>query len=402
MIESWELVKLGDLAEINPHSLREDTDDTYSFKYIDLSLVKEGVINYPEREILFGEASPRARRIVQKSDILLSTVRPNLRGYGIIENSIEDHICSTGFAVVRCASEITAKYIYQYLFCESFERQIHALVVGSNYPAINTNDVASLKFLLPPLAEQERIVEILSDADAAITIAETSFATRHKRLRGLIQSLIGAHQTSSKWDVIALDDIGRVSSAGVDKKSVDGETQVTLLNYMDVYRLERIASKDLYHQVTAPISKVSSCNIEKGDIFFTPTSEKRDDIAHSAVAWEDIQGAVYSYHVVRLRPSISLDINFSSYAFQTDHFMRQAYRLADGSGQRYVISLGGFRNMTIALPPIEQQRAIGACLAEARLELDKLSMEICALKKQKRGLMQQLLTGKLRVPEKVQ
>ena len=87
---------------------------------------------------------------------------------------------------------------------------------------------------------------------------------------------------------------------------------------MDVYRLERIESKDLYHQVTAPISKVSSCNIEKGDIFFTPTSEKRDDIAHSAVAWEDIQGAVYSYHVVRLRPSISLDINLC-YAFQTDH-----------------------------------------------------------------------------------
>ena len=396
-MEGWEVNLGGDIIQLSNEKCRAN-DFSSSFPCVELDCLSQATGTITGTKDISGIKGVRNK--FTRGQILYGKLRPYLNKYARPEF---DGACSTEIWVLDTKDK--NKLINDYLFylVQSKDFRIAACTMaGTKMPRASWDVIENTNFLLPPLAEQKRIVEILSDADEAITMAEASFATRHKRLRGLIQSLIGAHQTSPKWDAIALDDIGSISSAGVDKKSIDGETQVTLLNYMDVYRLERIASNDLYHQVTAPISKVSSCNIQKGDIFFTPTSEKRDDIAHSAVAWEDIQGAVYSYHVVRLRPSISLDINFSSYAFQTNHFMRQAYRLADGSGQRYVISLGGFRNMTIALPPIEQQRAIGACLAEAGSELDKLSMEICALKKQKQGLMQQLLTGKLRLPEKVQ
>lgn len=334
---------------------------------------------------------------LKPNDVLLNLTgasigRSAMVPVNFLEGNVNQHVC-----IIRLdRARYHPKFLCEFLNSARGQYLIDSAQSGGSRQGLNFQEVGDLAIPDVDIEKQARIVEILSDADAAIATTEASFTIRNKRLRGLIQSLIGVHQESDEWNPITLEDIGTVSSAGVDKKSVNGETPVTLLNYMDVYRMERFTSGDLSQRVTAPSPKVTSCNIQQGDIFFTPTSEKRDDIAHSAVAVERILGAVYSYHLVRLRPSICLDINFSSYAFQTNHFMRQAYRLADGSGQRYVIALGGFRGMTIRLPCIDQQQSIGACLAEARSELDQISLEIAALKKQKRGLMQKLLTGKLR------
>ena len=132
-------------------------------------------------------------------------------------------------------------------------------------------------------------------------------------------------------------------------------------------------------------------------MFFTPSSETRDDIALAAVAAEDMPGVVYSYHVVRLRPTKKLDLNFSAFLFQTDDFKRQAYRLGDGSGQRYVISQPNFRKMRVSLPDVAEQAAIGSLLAENSASIAEYESQLAALRQEKTALMQQLLTGKRRV-----
>ncbi|WP_238702386.1 hypothetical protein [Enterococcus faecium] len=112
-----------------------------------------------------------------------------------------------------------------------------------------------------------------------------------------------------------LDEIGLISSAGVDKKKIEGEKSIKLLNYMDVYR-NMYLIKDIPSMiVTAPDKKIEQCNVLKGDIFFTPSSEVLNDIGNSAVALENMYGVVYSYHIMRLRlnnPNIitSMFINY--------------------------------------------------------------------------------------------
>ena len=203
---------------------------------------------------------------------------------------------------------------------------------------------------------------------------------------------------SQPWKEVKLGEIGTISSAGVDKKIVEGEDLVELLNYMDVYKKDFLYKTDTSMTVSAPMRQIKNCNLRKGDIFFTPSSETPDDIAHSAVVMEDIPNGVYSYHIIRLRPTTLIDLKFSAYAFKTAKFYKQAYAWCEGSGQRYVISQDDFRNMKIYIPSnISEQHAIAEVLSTADDEIDLLNKKLTLFKEQKKGLMQQLLTGNIRV-----
>lgn len=203
---------------------------------------------------------------------------------------------------------------------------------------------------------------------------------------------------SQPWKEVKLGEIGTISSAGVDKKIVEGEDLVKLLNYMDVYKKDFLYKTDTSMTVSAPMRQIKNCDLKKGDIFFTPSSETRDDIAHSAVVMENISDGVYSYHIVRLRPTTPIDLKFSAYAFKTAKFYKQAYSWCEGSGQRYVISQDDFRNMKVYIPSdISEQQAIADVLSTADDEIDLLNKKLMLFKEQKKGLMQQLLTGNIRV-----
>ncbi len=204
---------------------------------------------------------------------------------------------------------------------------------------------------------------------------------------------------SGEWETKRLGDIGEISGAGVNKKIIVNEESVRLVNYLDVYNKSFLYSKDLTHEVTAKPDQIRRCAVEKGDVFFTPSSEVPDDIGCSAVAMEDIPDGVYSYHVVRLRLKTDWDIIFRAYVFNTKEFLDQASRQCDGSGTRYVISLPKFRDMTVRFPPtIEEQQAIAEVLSDVDGLINALDALIAKKRAIKQATMQQLLTGKRRLP----
>jgi type I restriction enzyme S subunit len=255
------------------------------------------------------------------------------------------------------------------------------------------NDFKRIPWDIPPLPEQKKIAEILSTWDKAIETTEKLLANADAQKRALMQRLL--NQTS--WPLIRIGELGTIRSAGVDKKEVEGERPVRILNYLDVLRRDHIFADELNHWVTAPDRQIENCDIRKGDVFFTPSSETRDDIGHSAVAMEDIPDAAYSYHIVRFRPSVEMDLAYSAYAFKSNHFYRQCYSYCEGSGQRYVISQDYFRSFSISFPPIARQREIGQMLSTFDEAISNHRRNLSFLRDEKRALMQQLLTGKRQV-----
>ena len=269
-------------------------------------------------------------------------------------------------------------------------------------PQLTVPQVASYKVLVPPLPEQEKIAEILSCWDDAIEQLTDLIAEKKQQKRSLMQRLLTGKQRLpgfyKPWKNVKLGDVGKITSAGVDKKIIEGEKKVRLLNYMDVYRNTFITDNTFSMVVSAPDKKIINCNLNKGDIFFTPSSETRGDIAHSAVVVEDIKDAVYSYHIVRLRLTQNMDLCFSGYIFDIESFYKQAYCLCEGSGQRYVLTQDYFRNMCVYIPSdISEQKAIANVLMTADTEIDQLNKKLDVLKEQKKGLMQKLLTGQIMV-----
>ena len=189
--DEWEIVKLGDICLINNKSLKENTGKDYKFKYIDLTAVKKGIINFSNDYTTFENAPISARRIINKNDIIMATVRPYLLGHAFIDFEVKDYICSKGFAVLTANSNIEMKYIYQYLYSDDMAKQIKSRLVGSTYPTIRLSDIKELKIKIPKsIKEQEKIGGYLSLLDAEIDNLKKQKELIKEMKRGAMQKLL--------------------------------------------------------------------------------------------------------------------------------------------------------------------------------------------------------------------
>jgi type I restriction enzyme, S subunit len=152
----WDIRPLSELASIDSETLAAGTDPAYEFRYIDIASVKTGRIHAPSEAITFSSSPSRARKVVRKGDVLMSTVRPNLQAFAYFDEASEDFVASTGFAVLRAKHISDGRFLYQSILGDDVTRQIAALVAGSNYPAISSANVKDIEVLAPPLPEQKK------------------------------------------------------------------------------------------------------------------------------------------------------------------------------------------------------------------------------------------------------
>ncbi|ROH85597.1 hypothetical protein EGI15_23145, partial [Chryseobacterium cucumeris] len=186
------------------------------------------------------------------------------------------------------------------------------------------------------------------------------------------------------WEKLKLGEIGNFQTSSIDKLSRENENEVYLVNYMNVYRHEDINSSTikLFQKVTAKEQQISSCNLKKGDILFTPSSETPDDIGHSVVISENLENAVFSYHLMRFRPEIEIDILYSHYFCNVPIVLSQLSKFATGS-TRFTISVKSFSDVEVSLPSLPEQKVIGKFLSliENKIEIEKQILEKLELQK---------------------
>jgi type I restriction enzyme S subunit len=186
----WGTKTLSELATVDGDNLGASTSADYTFNYISLEDVDVGVlISYSEQQ--FATAPSRARRRLIKGDVLVSTVRPNLKSHLLFKKSGGEWVCSTGFSVVRANEALLSpEFLIQYLFSNGIESQIEMLLVGSNYPAINSLDVKRLRIPAPDINEQRAIAAVLTDMGAEIAALEGKLAKARAVKQGMMQVLL--------------------------------------------------------------------------------------------------------------------------------------------------------------------------------------------------------------------
>lgn len=189
-----------------------------------------------------------------------------------------------------------------------------------------------------------------------------------------------------------LGELGKFENIGTDKKIIEGEKLVTLLNYVDVYHNKFIDSSIPKMQVSASDKKIEDCTVEQGDIFVTPSSETVDDIGHTSIITKTIPNAVYSYHIMRYRlfeknMLLSFYIN---YAFDTDNVKTQILKKAQGL-TRFGLSKDKFASILIPIPSLEEQTRIVGILDTFTSAIDNLKEQIAQRRKQYEYYRDQLL-----------
>jgi type I restriction enzyme S subunit len=165
----WESRQIKQVAKFNEYQISKSFIHK-EIDYIDISSVKEGRITEIKR-ISRDQAPSRAKRVLNDNDILISTVRPNLKHYSFIKKSSERLIASTGFIVIS-ATTIDPHFLYYYLTSEKYTDFLAAIADThtSAYPAF-TPDVIEKTFIpYPPITEQKRIGNVLSAFDDKIKL----------------------------------------------------------------------------------------------------------------------------------------------------------------------------------------------------------------------------------------
>lgn len=161
LMSAYRFVRLEDICEINPETGEpQEIFASADFNYIDISCVEnESGRVLGANRVLTTEAPSRARRLVKQDDILLSTVRPNLKAFAILKDPPERAIASTGFAVLRAhIDKVVPGFLIWMIRNESAVSQMVSMMGKGSYPSINQTDVESIQIPLPPLDIQKEIV----------------------------------------------------------------------------------------------------------------------------------------------------------------------------------------------------------------------------------------------------
>ena len=195
MPQGWKVAKVGDYCVDNVANLSK-TDTFESILYLDTgSITSNYIVELQELHLLTDEIPSRAKRKATHGDIVYSTVRPNLRHYGLLQNPPENLIVSTGFAVLHNKGlEVTNDFLFMWLTNESILEYLQAIAENSvsTYPSLNVADLLNVKIIVPDTDTLEGIARFLSSVFTSISENNKQIQLLTRNLEMLVSKLLSS------------------------------------------------------------------------------------------------------------------------------------------------------------------------------------------------------------------
>lgn len=183
-------VKVSEVAKINAKSLNKN-DNLIKIKYLDTGNITEGKIDeIKEYNTEIDKIPSRAKRRVKKNTIVYSTVRPRLKHYGILKETDENLIVSTGFVTIDANPEkVNPLYLYYQLTKENVTNYLGDIAdtAVSSYPSITPDDIGNIEIDLIPIEEQNKIGEYLNLFDEKINNNNNIYNSMESMLKTLYE-----------------------------------------------------------------------------------------------------------------------------------------------------------------------------------------------------------------------
>jgi type I restriction enzyme S subunit len=409
--------RLSDIADINPETLDSRTPPSFRFPYIDISAVSNGVIDWSKvGEEEFATAPSRARRIVLAGDSMLSTVRPQLLSHAFADwREGERKVCSTGFAVLRPNHSEDARLLFHLLFSDPLISQYAKFECGTGYPALNERDLP--RFELPwPDADQRRRMAVLLDAmDAAIELTSEAYDRALRLRRAILQRFhrdaLGPISSADRpgkaiksgWRLVPTGELlAEEPKNGVSPPAEsqppgnptfsiaavrDGRIDLRSHDHLKYVRIEpRIATKYA---------------VRKGDILVVRGNANPDLVGKCGMISGFPEGCIYPDILKRIVFADREDGVLPRYAALVwNHPLvhNQVLKRAKTSNGTLKINSRDVKQIILPVPPKNEQLELLKLIDTQESLAESLSGKVNGLLQLKRGLMQDLLTGKVRVP----
>ncbi len=325
---------------------------------------------------------------LQAGDIIFGR-RGDIGRCAMVTENEEGWICGTGCLRVRLSlKKALPEFVIQYLDLPQAIGWLQSNAVGQTMLNLNTTILSELPLYLPPLAEQRKIAEILSSWDEAIQLVEALIAALKERKRGLMQRLLTGEVRfpgfDEAWEEVRLGDVfTERNETGFGQLPLVAITMGKGIMWRD----------DLDRRDTSSADKSNYLRICPGDIGYN-TMRMWQGVSDVS----EIEGIVSPAYTICI-PHEDIDVNFMGYLFKLTETIHTFWRYSQGLVKdTLALKFNNFSEIKLRIPAakIEQSKIAEAlkCLDD---QIDELALYTIQFREQKKGLMQRLLTGEVRV-----
>ncbi len=393
--KEWEVKRLGEVCS----KITDGTHDTpqkqdVGVPYLTAIHVKDGVIDYDNCYFLTQEDH---NEIYQRcnpefGDVLMVNIGAGVGAVAM--NKVEYEFSLKNVALLKPNKEILTGYFLESYLLASKRKNIHRLLNGGAQPFFGLDDIARIHILLPSLIEQNRLESIISLWDTAIKKQSELIEKLKLRKRALMQQLLTGKKRlpgfSGEWKVQKIKDHFMQIE---DRNDGKGHIPMTI---SAKYGL--VSQKDKFDRVVAGNSLEKYTLLRKGDFAYNKGNSNLYEMGCIYRLKEE--SAVVPFVYICFRTKDNTCSEFYKHFFINHGLDSQLKRIitsgARGDGLLNVNS-EDFMSLKIPYPIIEEQEAIANILNSADKEIELAIVKLESLQAQKRGLMQQLLTGKKRI-----
>lgn len=387
----WEVKSLGEIGELK-NGINKDKDQFgFGFPLINLNDVFEINTDH-DKEFSLVNSNEKERRdySLNKGDVLF--VRSSVKATGVgltcvILNDIKNAVYSGFIIRFRDNHFLDLNYKVHCFYEQGFRNRLLAKsTISAN---ININQVAlnSLQLAIPSLPEQKKIAEILSTWDEAIANSKATINSLKARNKGLANQLLTGRKRlkgfTEKWLELKADKIFRNNT----DKTHNGELEILSATQERGVIPRSMNNIDIKYDAN---SLGTYKKVEVGDYVISLRSFQ------GGIEYSEYEGIVSPAYTI-LKEIIPISKTFFKVYFKTETFISRLNTIIYGIRDGKQISFKDFATLKLPCPSVEEQNAIAQVLEIANLELKRYEAKLEALQLQKKGLMQQLLTGKIRV-----
>jgi len=357
------------------------------------------------------------KNVFYKGDVLFGKLRPYLRKYWLAEF---DGVCSSEVWVLKPRpKEITNEYLFNLIQTNDFIQAAN-VSSGSKMPRADWDYIINFPFsIINSKTEQKAIACLLSTWDEAIHKTEQLIAQKELRKKWFMQQLLTGKKRilndelgmmNDEWKPIRIGDVFQfIKSFSISREGLQFESEgsVFCIHYGDIHAkydssfLDFAFQKNIPQLVDENLSIDEDIYLQDGDIVMADASEDYEGVG-LAVEVKNLNGkkAIGGLHTLVLRANKKiLSPCFTSYFFASEKVRNTLRKYATGTSV-YSVTKSQIHNLSFIIPnSLKEQTAIAQLLQAADKEISLLKAKAEKLREQKKGLMQVLLTGKVRLKD---
>ncbi len=397
----------------------------YGIPLITARNVKCGYLDFTDREFVDKDEfqSWMSRGIPKSGDILFTTEAP----LGNVAMYPSQGIYAIGQRIITLRVKpdiLNPVYLKNFLLSVVGQERIKIRSSGSTATGIRSSELKKVLIDFPPLLEQCKIAEVLGVWDESIDLLERLIGRVRSRKQGLMQQLLTGKKRFKEFDIQSSFSI---RSSYFESKLGKLPDDWNIVNLPDVLYFQEGPGVQNHQFTQSGVKLLNGSNIQKAELILDNTSRYIDEdeaygkykhflvdagdlvIASSGISVDKFEDKIafvaekdlplcMNTSTIRFKVKDKAQVNLAyfKYFMMTALFKDQIRRQITGSAQ---LNFGPTHlNLTLlVLPSLPEQEKIAAVLSAADEEISTLEKQLAASKQQKLGLMQQLLTGKIRV-----